>query len=314
MPRASNLDYFESMSGKTLIAFCGALLAAVLFRLPVMDVGSVYASTPAPSLASGWAVNNYAETRLVSSQSAIGPKDTEVVLGFQIDLKPGWKTYWRSPGEAGSPPRWHWHKAENVLDVVVGWPLPKRSSLFGIETVGYERQVVFPITVKLTRPGAAVSLDVKVDYFVCENICVPLQGQYQLHIPAAATAKPALDAGLIKTYSRQVPPDADIAGDAPGGLRITRLHLAQVNGNPTILVDAAGDQSMGRADIFVEGPSELGFGAPRRLPGKTTSATHFRVPVYSDGANVDRILARSPLVITLTDGSGNAAEYRLKVR
>lgn len=310
-----NLDYFRTMSsGKTHIAFYGALLVAALFSAPVMAADAAYASTPVQSLASDWAITDYAGTRLVSSRSAIGPKDTEIVLGFQIDLKPGWKTYWRSPGEAGMPPRWHWRKAENVLDVAVAWPLPKRSSFFGIETVGYERQVVFPITVKLARPGAAVSLDLKVDYSVCENICVPLQGRYQLDIPAAATAKPARDASLIKTYSRQVPSGAHLADDGPGGLKITRLHLAHVNGNPTILVDAAGDQPMARADVFVEGPSELGFGAPRRLQGKTAKVAHFSVPVYSDGANIDRTLARSPLVITLTDGSGNAAEYRLKVQ
>ena len=44
-----------------------------------------------------------ARLRLVSAASATA--GTSVPLGLQITLAPGWKTYWRYPGDAGVPPR-----------------------------------------------------------------------------------------------------------------------------------------------------------------------------------------------------------------
>jgi suppressor for copper-sensitivity B len=275
-----------------------------------------YADDAKLSLESDPVSSAYAVTRLISAQTAVGPGQGEVLLGFEVDLKPGWKTYWRSPGEAGVPPQWHWGKDTNVAAVTVHWPLPKRSSLFGIETVVYERQVVFPITVKLVHPGKPVSLDVTVDYFVCESICVPLQGHYKLDIPATnVAARPTRDAILIADFKNRVPRLAEgAASDMVGGMKITDAYLEKDGRTALLRVNVAGISSMTKADLFVEGPDSLGFGAASRSPGKLATLATFDVPVYSDGQNVSALLAKSHLTLTLTDGAGNAAEYRVKVQ
>lgn len=39
--------------------------------------------------------------------SALPPEsDGTIKAVLDVDLLPGWKTYWRDPGEAGVPPRW----------------------------------------------------------------------------------------------------------------------------------------------------------------------------------------------------------------
>lgn len=268
------------------------------------------------SLASDWVVSHYASTRLVSAQASVGPDSSQILLGFQVDLQPGWKTYWRSPGEAGVPPRWNWRKATNVSDINVEWPLPKRSSHFGIESLVYEHQVVMPITLKLKQPGKAVALDLMVDYFVCENICVPLQGHYKLNIPASATAaKPTREAVLISDFAKRVPLQAGLRDAVMGdGVKISGLRLAKSGENSTIHFDAVGGKSMNNADVFVEGPKDLGFGTPRRSGGKSGAPMHFEVPVYGDGLNVAEVLAGSLLVLTVTDDDGNASEYHLQVK
>ena len=300
-----------------IVLYILAMAAGLGLSVPVRAADVMpYAFSDQTSLASDWVSGTYASTRLVSAQTAVGPEDTQVLLGFQIDLKPGWKTYWRSPGEAGVPPRWQWDKAGNVFDVIVEWPLPKRSSLYGIHSLVYEHQVVIPMMLKLTNPGKAVSLDLKVDYFVCENICVPLEGRYRLNIPATAIAsRPTEEASLIADYVKRVPPQVGQEQlSTPGGVKIRGLRLANAGGNPAIEFDAVGDGPMNKADVFVEGPKDLGFGLPRRSAGKSDTSTHFSVPVYGDGLNVAEALAKAPLVLTLTDGDGDAAEYRLKVK
>ena len=42
----------------------------------------------------------YGEVRLVSAVSAMGDLE-ELPLGLEFRLAPGWKIYWRTPGEAG---------------------------------------------------------------------------------------------------------------------------------------------------------------------------------------------------------------------
>ena len=62
-----------------------------------------------------------AEARLVAGwEEAAGRR----LAGLVVDLAPGWKTYWRKPGEAGIPPTLDWSGAENLAGGEVLWPAP----------------------------------------------------------------------------------------------------------------------------------------------------------------------------------------------
>src|SRR5690554_5849285 len=43
------------------------------------------------------------EARLIAAVEAVGDLD-EVPAGLEVSLPDGWKSYWRSPGDAGLPP------------------------------------------------------------------------------------------------------------------------------------------------------------------------------------------------------------------
>ena len=68
--------------------------------------------------------------------------------GLKINLKPGWKIYWKNPGEAGLPPELDWSDVKNIKKVEFLFPAPKRFNFFGIETFGYENEVIFPIVIE----------------------------------------------------------------------------------------------------------------------------------------------------------------------
>ena len=65
-----------------------------------------------------WSRNDHVEMRLISAVEAVGDRET-LPLGLQFRMKPGWKLYWRTPGDAGFPPRPVWQGSENIADVVV---------------------------------------------------------------------------------------------------------------------------------------------------------------------------------------------------
>ncbi|MEO1239771.1 MAG: protein-disulfide reductase DsbD domain-containing protein, partial [Pseudomonadota bacterium] len=47
------------------------------------------------------------------------------MAGLDIALAEGWKTYWRSPGDGGIPPRLLLEPNENIKSVRLAWPTPQ---------------------------------------------------------------------------------------------------------------------------------------------------------------------------------------------
>ena len=66
---------------------------------------------------SAWAVKDQVSVRLMSAVDRVGDKKF-IPMGLHFKMKPGWKIYWRSPGDAGLPPRISW---ENLRM----WQAPK---------------------------------------------------------------------------------------------------------------------------------------------------------------------------------------------
>ena len=61
-------------------------------------------SAAADPLASDWAQGKQASVRLLADPDPAGG----LRLGLQFRLQPGWKTYWRAPGDAGLPATIDW--------------------------------------------------------------------------------------------------------------------------------------------------------------------------------------------------------------
>src|SRR5262245_22083808 len=91
-------------------AAAGAVLAAML---------------PAPSARaadeSPWDGDARSAARLVAGIPARGD-GTSLRAGVEIRLAPGWKTYWRYPGDSGVPPTFDFTRSTNVASATVSWP------------------------------------------------------------------------------------------------------------------------------------------------------------------------------------------------
>ena len=129
--------------------------------------------------ASAWVRTEQSAVRLISATTAAGAA-AELRVGLEFELQPGWKTYWRSPGDAGFPVSVDWAGSTNVAAATMSWPAPHRFSLFGLDTFGYDGRVVFPIEVRPAEVGAAVALDAKVNYLACAEICIPYDARLAL--------------------------------------------------------------------------------------------------------------------------------------
>ncbi|RMH46009.1 MAG: hypothetical protein D6686_16270 [Alphaproteobacteria bacterium] len=147
------------------------------------------------------------------------------LLGFAVSLAPGWKTYWRAPGELGIPPGFDWSDSDNVADVEVLWPVPRVFRSGESRYAGYAGRALLPLRVRARDPARPMHLRLTASFGVCEDICIPAEARLDAVLPpgaprgadaeaiAAALARlpvPAREAGLRAIECRLSPagPDA----------------------------------------------------------------------------------------------------------
>jgi DsbC/DsbD-like thiol-disulfide interchange protein len=95
------------------------------------------------------------------------------VMALELVLEPGWKTYWRTPGDTGLPPHFEWEGSQNLSDVTFHWPAPQAIKSGDTLEMGYHDRLVLPFTAHATDATKPVAVEAQVDIGLCESICVP---------------------------------------------------------------------------------------------------------------------------------------------
>ncbi len=251
-------------------------------------------AAPALAAAGDWVETDQGRVRLISAAQGVAAEG-RLDLGLQFQLEPGWKIYWRSPGDAGYPPRLDWSESRNLADPALSWPVPKRFSLFGLETFGYGDEVVLPIAARAVDPGQGVALAAKVDFLVCEEICVPQEASLALTLPSGPAASSSHGV-LIETYRRLVPGQG-----AEAGLGLDSVGLTGSLEATVIEAQATSDTAFGAPDLLVEGPPAFSYGKPEVALADEGRSAVIRVPVLGrSGAR--SVIEGKPLTVTLTEG------------
>lgn len=118
------------------------------------------------------------------------------MAGLDIALADGWKTYWRSPGDGGIPPRLMLEPNDNIRSVRIAWPVPQVFFQNGLRSVGYTGGVVLPLAVATLDASAPVVLTGRIEIGVCEDICIPVTFPINVELPATGQNDPAIRAAL----------------------------------------------------------------------------------------------------------------------
>ena len=257
-------------------------------------LASLFANAPALAAAGDWAETEQGRVRLISAVAGVG-SEGRLDLGLQFQLEPGWKIYWRSPGDAGYPPRLDWSASRNLADPTLSWPVPERFSLFGLETFGYGDEVVLPIAARAVDPAQGVALAAKLDFLVCEEICIPLEADLALALPSGAAASSS-HGTLIETYRRLVPGEG-----AEAGLGFESVGLTGDLEEAVIEARATSEIAFETPDLLVEGPPAFSYGKPEVALEDEGRSAVIRVPVLArSGAR--SVIEGKPLTVTLVDG------------
>jgi len=270
----------------------GLAIRAMTLMLALLAVPGALCAEEA---ASPWFTTEQGRARLIAADAGVGSGDT-VWLGLQFELEPHWKIYWRSPGDAGYPPRLDWAGSENLAGAAVAWPAPERFTVLGLETMGYQNAVVLPITARLTKPGEPLRLRAALQYLTCEIICVPYETTLALDLPAEPVPTGVAGFGaLIARYRAKVPGDGTASG----------IHLEgaslETGAKPVLTLALAADPPLAHPDVFVEGPDGIGFSAPVMVLNHPAHPL-LKLRAYGNPPDIAQLPNRN-LVVTVVDGS-----------
>jgi DsbC/DsbD-like thiol-disulfide interchange protein len=223
------------------------MIVMVPMRAALGLAAAVFASSFLPSPAhaqdaSPWQRDGHSAVRLLA-----GSRSGAVLLGgIAFQLQPGWKTYWRTPGDSGVPPRFDFSKSENIEAVTVLWPAPtKFDDGAGGHSMGYHGQIVLPLRIVAKNADKPVTLRADINYAVCEKLCIPVEADPELAFTSVASTE---DSALFAALDT-VPKPANVGDPNPLTIRDVKRE-----GKSTVVVDVAAPDAK-EVNLFVEGPT-----------------------------------------------------------
>ena len=204
---------------------------------------------------SDWKVSSAGENKVLQMRLTSSTEGTEglkeIPISLEVITNPGWKIYWRYPGDSGLPTEINFNGSSNVKNFQIFWPAPFRFSTFGIDTFGYEGQIIFPINVIPEIVNEMVNLNTQISLLACNEICIPFQEEISLQIPKT-TSLPNINtrvrAQFLSLVPRKIPNDKYSFGEVlltKDGILLKNPKFPNKD-----------------FDIFVENDNGINFGKP----------------------------------------------------
>jgi DsbC/DsbD-like thiol-disulfide interchange protein len=228
-----------------------------------LAVFALLSASPARAAdASAWSEDSKSAVRLIAG---VNKDDAALRAGIEVKLQPGWHTYWRYPGDSGVPPRFDFSGSDNVKAARVRFPAPRLFSDDSGNSIGYADSVIFPVQVVPRQAGKPVTLRLKIDYAVCEKLCIPAEGRAELPLAAG----PSINDAALTAAEARVP--------VPASAAAIELSVRRVNhaAKPLVAVDLK-TRSGKPVVLFVEGPNpEWALPIPKPAQGAPAGRQHF---------------------------------------
>ncbi len=215
---------------------------------------------------------------------------------IDVELLPGWTTYWRNPGEAGIPPNFDFSSSKGVAVNTPEFPVPIAKTDAGIVTIGYKKHVAFPFTATpLISPlSGKLKLDMLIG--VCEAICIPAVASFEQDL-SNLNKSDLLSTSLINTARNGVPVKDANDASRPQVLDVKRISQTLVNVRTRI---ANGDNPL---HLFAEGKPSWYFN-PGKIIKRDGDIIVFQLDLQDLPSDAD--LSKTPILLTLAaDGVGS---------
>jgi thiol:disulfide interchange protein len=192
-------------------------------------------------------------------------------VGLRQTIRPKWHTYWKNPGDSGLPTEINWTLPAGVKADPIVWPRPHLFDISGVINYGFQDEAV--LLVRITPPAdytGPLKLEATANWLVCEDVCIPEEGKFELALPVTAAGAPAPPATrAIFDKARQAVPT-----QSPWPAR----YGVAKSGDPTLIVEARGLKADTIRDVYFF-PAEWGPIASMAKQGAVIGADGIRIPL-----------------------------------
>lgn len=235
---------------------------------------------------------------------SFGPGRESVAILYSIE--PEWHVYWKNPGDSGAAPKFTF-KIDGAAAGPILWPRPERLPIAHLTNIGYDREVAFPFELRIAPGAKRVGIDVKLEWLVCKEECLP--GFATISLDRPVKAGPAVwserQRDTRDEYLARTPrPSADSpwkAVEARGSARGLALKLRA--SPPTDDVP----------EVFPIDPEHWGAGAPGvensgdslvfSVPGNDSGRVPASTSVLVADSNASWELTDIPVIASADDGA-----------
>jgi thiol:disulfide interchange protein DsbD len=153
------------------------------------------------------------KARLISENDAIAPGQS-VWVALELNIRDGWHTYWRNPGDSGQATQLAWTLPAGVTAGDIVWPMPHRFEVAPLVNYGYAKHAMHLVKVTAAsdlKDGASLDLAAKASWLVCADVCIPESANLHLRLPVR-TGGGAADPAVLPLFAAA---RAELPGVAP---------------------------------------------------------------------------------------------------
>jgi thiol:disulfide interchange protein DsbD len=219
-------------------------------------------------------------------------------VALRQTIRPKWHTYWKNPGESGLPTEIRWTLPAGVTAEPIVWPTPHLFDIGGVINYGFqdEAMLLVRITPAAGLAGEALKLAAEANWLVCEDVCIPEDGKFELSLPIgqAATPAPPATQAMFDKARHSVPVESPWPA---------RYGIAK-SGDPTLIVEAKGLKPDTVRDVYFF-PADWGPIASMAKQTASIGADGIRIPLKrgdAKGALPDRLAGTLVLTERTADG------------
>lgn len=200
-------------------------------------------------------------------------------LGLTFDLKPDWKVFWRSPGAPGLPPVLDWQGSRNLEAARIVWPAPEIFTSFGFRARGFGGRFTLPVRAAVRNAEKPVEARVRVLFQLCKDVCIPVETELALAVPAKAAPHPDIVAARARVPKPAGAGFAVWRAERRGrSLSVQLRHRSRSFARPIVLVEAPKKVRLGRA-VPLPPDSAGRFGVALPILGKRPVPEKFSVRI-----------------------------------
>jgi len=154
----------------------------------------------------------HTQVSLIAETAAVAPGHPFWVA-VVLKMDPHWHTYWINYGDTGDATKVDWSLPPGWSAGRVQWPTPKRLPIGNLMNYGYEGTalLLFQLTPPANLSADSTTLQAKITWLECADVCVPGSNEVSLTLPAT-TGEPAIDEqnkALFEAARAALPQPAD---------------------------------------------------------------------------------------------------------